>query len=77
MDFRAAKITLAAFLFVAFVTPFFRLSVAMPKKGKYDSVTFVKPDVADPATVQSNTLALYVSGVQMDSTTIRVPDAGK
>ena len=42
MDFRAVKIILAAFLLIAFVTPFFRLSVAMPKKGKDESVNFVK-----------------------------------
>jgi len=77
MDFRAVKIILAAFLVIAFVTPFFRLSVAMPKKGKYDSITFVKPAVVDVAAAQTNTLAFFISRAQIDSTTVRVPDVRK
>jgi hypothetical protein len=37
MDFRAVKIILALFLFIAFTAPLLRLSVAMPKKGKETS----------------------------------------
>jgi hypothetical protein len=39
MEFRAVKIILATFLVIAFATPFFRLSVAMPKQSK-ESGTF-------------------------------------
>ena len=77
MDFRAVKIILAAFLFIAFVTPFFRLSVAMPKKGKHDDVTYVKPEIAGLAPTQNTTLAFIVSGSQVDSTTVRVSDTRK
>ncbi|MGC3946686.1 MAG: hypothetical protein QM762_19560 [Chryseolinea sp.] len=34
MDFRAVKIILALFLFIAFAMPILRLTVSMPKKGK-------------------------------------------
>ncbi|HTF20750.1 MAG TPA: hypothetical protein VK658_21905 [Chryseolinea sp.] len=68
MDFRAVKIILATFLLIAFVTPFFRLSVALPKKGKDENVTYVKPVRAGNLTFEPGSLALARRGVPSDST---------
>ena len=54
MDFRAAKIILATFLVVAFVTPFFRLSVDMPKKSEVSATLALAETnaLADSASVR-------------------------
>lgn len=71
MDFRAVKIILASFLTIAFITPFFRLSVAMPKKGKDESVVFVKQESAGATLRTSGTLALAGTSHPSDSTATR------
>jgi hypothetical protein len=76
MDSRAVKLILAAFLFIAFVTPFFRLSVAMPKKGKDDSVPYVKLEPPANIAFRPATLALVVATERVDSTKLRVSDIG-
>ena len=76
MDSQAAKIVLAAFLAIAFVTPFFRLSVAMPKKGKYDGVASVKLITPTIIAFRPATLALTAATERTDSATLRVSDIG-
>ena len=71
MDFRAAKIILATFLTIAFVTPFFRLSVSMPKKGKEESVTAVRP-VTTGAYFTPASLALARNRVPNDTTFVSI-----
>jgi len=73
MDFRAVKIILAAFLLIAFVTPFFRLSVAMPKKGKDESANFVKTVNTGVHFFTPASIALIGSRVPSDSTFISDP----
>jgi len=76
MDSQAAKIVLATFLAIAFVTPFFRLSVAMPKKGKDDGVASVKLVTPTIIEFRPATLALAARTERTDSTTLRVSDIG-
>ena len=73
MDFRAAKIILATFLTIAFVTPFFRLSVSMPKKGKEESVTYVRP-VTTGAHFTPASLALARNRIPNDTTFVSIPN---
>lgn len=77
MDFHAVKIILAAFLLIAFVAPFFRLSVSMPKKAKEERITTIKSTMSGVAAFQSATFALADARHRPDSTTVRVSDIRK
>jgi hypothetical protein len=77
MHSQAAKIVLAAFLAISFVTPFFRLSVALPKKGKGDSVTSVQLITPTIIAFRPATLALVVTTQPGDSTRLRISEFGQ